>query len=312
LLEENSLAPLETIRVQESIQKKTSLMSTSQLTELFAGYNLEPVAVPERTKSAAVIEVSGVTFRYKDQETPALENISLEIRQGEFAGIIGSNGSGKSTLLRHLNGLQLPQQGSVLVLSKDVRSWNRQELARKVGLVFQNPDHQIFESTVRREIEFGPKQFRFKEEEIKESSDRAIEIMDLGNRVEDDPFQLSKGERQRVAVASVLSIRPDILILDEPTTGLDYRQQKHLMELLRELNQAGTTILIVTHALKLVGDYCNYAILLSRGRVVSEGHPRELFFSGHPIRLPNLLELSRSLHGNALTAEEFSRQLRKI
>jgi energy-coupling factor transport system ATP-binding protein len=312
LLEENSIAPIETIKVQEVLQKKPALLSNSQLAELFKDYKLEPILIPERTKTSPVLELSKVTFRYKDQEKTALEDVNLEIRQGEFAGIIGRNGSGKSTLLRHLNGLQLPQQGTIRILGKDVREWKHQELARKVGLVFQNPDHQIFESTVRREIEFGPQQFGFNVQEIKEATDRAIEIMDLAARVEHDPFQLSKGERQRVAVASILSIRPEILILDEPTTGLDYRQQKYLMDLLRELNQAGTTIVIVTHALKLVADYCSYAVLLSQGKIISEGHPRELFFSNHPIRLPNLLDLSRMMRGNALNAEEFKQQLRKI
>jgi energy-coupling factor transport system ATP-binding protein len=312
LLEANSIAPIETVKVQDSFQKQPALLNNSQLEVLFKGYKLEPIPVPQRVNSAPVLEVSDVTFRYKDQETAALETVSLEIRKGEFAGIIGRNGSGKSTLLRHLNGLQLPQQGTIRILGKDVREWKHQELARKVGLVFQNPDHQIFESTVRREIEFGPRQFGFNEEEVKKATDRAIEIMDLAERVEHDPFQLSKGERQRVAVASILSIRPEILILDEPTTGLDYRQQKYLMDLLRELNREGTTIVIVTHALKLVVDYCNYSILLSQAKIISEGHPRELFFSDHPIRLPNLLDLSRTMHGNALNAEEFKQQLRKI
>ena len=310
LMEENSLAPIETIQVQEALKQPPSLLTVPELTKLFAQHKLEPIPVPKRSTAPPVIEITGVSFRYKEQQAEAIQNINLEIRQGEFAGIIGRNGSGKSTLLRHLNGLQMPQQGTVRILGKDVRVWNRQELSRRVGLVFQNPDHQIFESTVRREIEFGPRQFGFSEQEVAQASDSAIETMDLIKRVEDDPFQLSKGERQRVAVASVLSIRPDILILDEPTTGLDYRQQKFLMNLLRELNQSGTTILIVTHALKLVSDYCDHAILLAAGKVISEGHPRELFFGNHNFRLPPLVELSRALNGNALSAEEFLQQLR--
>jgi energy-coupling factor transport system ATP-binding protein len=310
LMEENSLAAIETIQIQKALKQPAALLTVPELAKLFAQHKLEPIAVPKRTTADPVIEVTGVSFKYKEQQAEALQNINLEIRQGEFAGIIGRNGSGKSTLLRHLNGLQMPQSGTVRILGKDVRVWNRQELSRRVGLVFQNPDHQIFESTVRREIEFGPRQFGFSEQEVAQATDRALETMDLVKRVEDDPFQLSKGERQRVAVASVLSIRPDILILDEPTTGLDYRQQKYLMNLLRELNQSGTTILIVTHALKLVSDYCNHAILLSSGKVVAEGHPRELFFGNHNFRLPPLVELSRALNGNALSAEEFLKQLR--
>jgi energy-coupling factor transport system ATP-binding protein len=311
LLEENSLAPIETVKVQSALKQPAALLTVSDLTKLFSDYILEPIPIPGRSANPTVIEITGVTFKYKEQEKEALQNINVEIRQGEFAGIIGRNGSGKSTLLRHLNGLQMPQQGTVRILGRDVRDWNRQELSRKVGLVFQNPDHQIFEATVRSEIEFGPKQFGFSEQEVAVASDRAIETMDLTKRVEDDPFQLSKGERQRVAVASILSIHPDILILDEPTTGLDYRQQKHLMNLLHELNQSGTTILIVTHAIQLVSDYCNYAVLLSGGKIVSQGHPRELFFGNHGFKLPPLVELSHALNGNALSADEFLKQLRK-
>jgi energy-coupling factor transport system ATP-binding protein len=134
--------------------------------------------------------------------------------------------------------------------------------------------------------------------------------MELTALADRDPFQLSKGERQRVAVASVLSVNPEILILDEPTTGLDHRQQRYLMDLLREFNQSGTTIIIITHALKLVGDYCNYAILLAQGNIIGQGHPREVLFQHNELRLPPLYELSKRLGGNALTVSEFVSNLR--
>jgi len=258
-----------------------------------------------------VVQAQDLSFRYPEASADALQDLSLEIREGEFVGIIGRNGSGKSTLIKHLNGLQLPQKGAVQVLGKEAREWNRKELARSVGLVFQNPDHQIFESSVLREIEFGPRAFGYTEDAVRRNSDRAVEVMDLHARIHHDPFQLSKGERQRVAVASVLSVAPRILILDEPTTGLDHRQQRHLMDLLRDLNASGTTIVIVTHALWLVGKYCDYAFALAEGRVVAEGHPRHLFFDKNTLKLPPLLELSALIGGNALNPEEFAQQLGK-
>jgi len=146
----------------------------------------------------------------------------------------------------------------------------------------------------------------FSEDQREQSVRRALQTMDLEAVAERDPFQLSKGERQRVAVASILSTDPEILILDEPTTGLDYRQQIFLMDLLQERNREGTTIIIVTHSLKLVGDYCNQVLLMKGGELLSEGHPRELFFhTTHPMNLPPLWKLSRNLQGDALTVEEF-------
>jgi energy-coupling factor transport system ATP-binding protein len=205
-----------------------------------------------------------------------------------------------------LNGLQFPQKGTIRILGKEIREWSRKDLSKSAGLVFQNPDHQIFNTTVREEVEFGPQQLGFSEEQIKQNADRAIQTMDLEMQKDRDPFQLSKGERQRVAVASVLSVSPEILMLDEPTTGLDYRQQTYLMQLLRTLNQEGATIIIVTHSLKLIGDYCSYAILMEKGEKKAEGHPRDLFFrNGLFQKLPPLWDLSRKMGGNALTVQEF-------
>ncbi len=306
LLERNALRPLDLVRLQKEMERTPVLTSPSRLAEMLQDRTLEKIPTEARTQSSPVVEVLNLSFTYPGSSQPALRNLSFEIRQGEFAGIIGHNGSGKSTLLRHLNGLQHPQQGSVRILGKDVREWNPKELSRAAGLVFQNPDHQIFNATVREEIEFGPKQFGLPEDRRKKDVERAIATMDLLQQLERDPFQLSKGERQRVAVASVLSVSPDILILDEPTTGLDYRQQKYLMELLQNFHREGTTIVIVTHALKLVAEYCTHAVVLHQGEKKAEGHPREVFFSDQfPLKLPPLLELSKQMNGNALSVDEF-------
>lgn len=310
-LERNALSPVDLVVVQESLGLQPDLVEPAVIASALSSHAVHPMDIPARTASSPVIQVEQLSFRYPGAERDALSGIQLEIREGEFAGIIGRNGSGKSTLIKHLNGLERPQKGSLKVLGKEVRAWNRSDLARAVGLVFQNPDHQIFESTVRREIEFGPRTFGFPEEEIRRNTDRAIEVMDLHARSEHDPFQLSKGERQRVAVASVLSVNPRILILDEPTTGLDYTQQRYLMDLLSRLNREGTTVIIVTHALWLVGRYCNYAFCMSQGSKIAEGHPREVFFHESLLKLPPLLELSALLGANALTAEELKQQLGK-
>lgn len=301
---ENSLAPLDLVRVQESIGIPPSLISAEDLASKLAGRALTRIPGESRTTNRPVVEVQDVSYRYEGQTTNALDQVSFEIREGEFAAIIGRNGSGKSTLLKHLNGLQLPQQGTVKILGRNVREWKRRELARAAGLVFQNPDHQIFESTVKSEIEFGPKQFQFDEKQIRENVSHVMEIMGLQEQADRDPFQLSKGERQRVAVASVLSVQPEILILDEPTTGLDDQQQRYLMELLRDLNRNGKTVVIVTHSLRLVAAYCNHAIVLSQGQKVAEGHPRDVLFSSG-IKLPPLLQLSKIMNGNALSVQEF-------
>ena len=310
----NSLAPLDLTLLQEKLGQKPALVSPQELALQWTGSVLQPVEVPARTAAPVIVEVENLTFQYEQRDVPALTDVSFEIRKGEFVGIIGQNGSGKSTLLRHLNGLQFPQRGAVRLMGKEVREWRRKELSKAAALVFQNPDHQIFSTTVKEEVEFGPRQLGFSEEQRLRNVERALKTMDLESQQDRDPFQLSKGERQRVAVASMLSVNPEILMLDEPTTGLDYRQQSYLMELLREFNRNGATIIIVTHSLKLVGDYCNFAILMEQGRKKAEGHPQKLFFqNGLFPTLPPLWDLSRKMKGNALTVDEFaSRLVRKI
>jgi energy-coupling factor transport system ATP-binding protein len=321
LLQENALAPLDLVLLQEKLGQPPELLEPADLQAKWNHYSLGSLPVQTRSTADPVVQVENLCYQYENRDVPAIRGVSFEIKRGEFLGIIGRNGSGKSTLLRHLNGLQYPQQGTVHILGKEIRQWSRKELSKTAALVFQNPDHQIFSTTVREEVEFGPRQLEFSDEQRTRNVERALRTMDLESQQERDPFQLSKGERQRVAVASMLSVSPEILMLDEPTTGLDYRQQTYLMNLLRELNQDGATIVIVTHSLKLVGDYCNYAILMEKGEKKAEGHPRDLFFrsNGGPSgtlrstpsdflfsKLPPLWELSRSLKGNALTVAEFA------
>ncbi|RKY01368.1 ABC transporter ATP-binding protein, partial [Candidatus Poribacteria bacterium] len=165
----------------------------------------------------------------------ALDGVSLTIREGEFVAVIGQNGSGKTTLVKHLNGLLRPTKGEALFLGRSVEEWRMSDIGRMVGFVFQNPDHQIFAGTVEEEVSFSLRNLGFPEAEIESRVREALRAVELEGYGKASPFLLTKGERQRVALASVLACKPRVIILDEPTTGLDYRQRRGVMELLRRL-----------------------------------------------------------------------------
>src|SRR3712207_6335579 len=167
-------------------------------------------------------------------------------------------------------------------------------LGERVGYVFQNPDHQIFSDTVSEEVAFGPKIREMEEDEIEERVSEALAAVGLEGRGDEDPFSLTKGERQRVAVASVLAVRPEVLILDEPTTGLDYAEQKRMMGLVRDLNEAGSTIIIVTHTMWVVAEYAHRAAVVRDGRVALHGTVREVFAREEELREAALRQIGRA------------------
>src|SRR5918997_1564810 len=189
---------------------------------------VEADEVRERGYGEPLIEVEGLSHRYPNGVV-ALEGVDLEVRRGEFLAVLGQNGSGKTTLVKHFNGLLGPTEGSVRVEGEETVELGIRRLGQRVGYVFQNPDHQIFSDTVADEVAFGPKIREMEEDEIEERVSEALAAVGLEGREEEDPFGLTKGERQRVAVASVLAVRPEVLILDEPTTGLDYAEQRSMM-----------------------------------------------------------------------------------
>ena len=194
--------------------------------------------VPSRPLGRVRLTVRAASFEYGNGER-ALDDISLIMRAGEFVAIIGQNGSGKTTLAKHLNGLLSPARGSVQLDGVELRGIAHHRIASEVGFVFQDPDHQLFAATVAEEVAFGPANLGLPEAEVEERTRGALDAVGLWHHREADPFLLDKGERQRLAVASVLSLNPSVLILDEPTTGLDYREQRAMMELLRGLNEGG-------------------------------------------------------------------------
>ncbi len=217
-----------------------------------------------------MISIQHLTYRYDKKAPLILDHINLEINKGECVALIGQNGSGKTTLLKQLNGLLKPTSGRVTINGLDTATTKTSALARHIGYLFQNPDHQIFCNTVYDEIRFGLLNIQCPPEEIHDRIKRIAGLLGLENKLTRDPFTLSRGERQRVALASVLVLETDILVLDEPTTGQDYRECVEIMEIVKDLNRMGKTIIMVSHDIEVVADYCERTIILHQGRVLED------------------------------------------
>ncbi len=234
-----------------------------------------------------MIEVTRLEFAYPNG--PAiLHEIDFRIKAGEFVALIGQNGAGKTTLLKHLNGLLKPTSGMIAIDGIDTRQSTTGKLSQKVGFLFQNPDHQIFMPTVAREIGFGPKNLGLSKVEVTQRVAEAAEAVGLTPFLEQNPIFLSKGQRQRVAFASLLSMRPEVLVLDEPTTGQDYQEGIEIMEMVSVLNQQGHTILFVTHDMELVARYAQRVIVLSQGTVLLDDTARQVFYQPEILQQTNL------------------------
>ena len=231
------------------------------------------------------IEVRHLTHAYAKGtalQTVALDDISLTVREGEFVGIVGHTGSGKSTLVQHLNGLLKPTSGQVLVDGEDLNGEkvDRRALRRRIGLVFQYPEYQLFEETVARDIAFGPKNMGLPADEIDRRVRRAMESvhLDYAKYAESSPFELSGGQMRRVAIAGVLAMEPEVLILDEPTAGLDPRGRDRILTMLEELRARDhTTVLMVSHSMEDMARLADRLLVMSEGRLAADGTPREIF-----------------------------------
>jgi energy-coupling factor transporter ATP-binding protein EcfA2 len=265
-------------------------------------------------EATPILEIQAMTFSYPEGPT-VLDQVSLTIAAGEFLAIVGQNGSGKTTLAKMSMGLLAPASGKVLLEGRDRASLRPAETAREIGYVFQNPDHQIFADTVEAEVKFGPRNFGLDEREIEARCAEVLAAVALENERATDPFLLGKGQRQRLAVASVLALRPRLLILDEPTTGLDYREQRKMMELVSELNAAGVAIVMITHTPWLVAEYARRVILMRAGRKLFDGPVREFFTQDELLRTssfkpPEVTTLGRRFGTVALSAPELVEFLR--
>jgi energy-coupling factor transporter ATP-binding protein EcfA2 len=247
-----------------------------------------------------VLKTEGLYYRYPTRDDYALRDVTLSIERGEFMALIGQNGSGKTTLIKHFNGLLKPTEGRVLVEGRETTNLLTSELARSVGYVFQNPDHQIFAETVRDEIGFGPRNLGFPQERIEAITKQVLADMDLAGREEEMPFQLGRGQRQRLAVASVLAMEPSILIVDEPTTGQDWRESITLMKLVKGLNDRGHTCIVTTHNMNLVSLFARRVVVMWRGEILLDGPTQDVFREVEPlaragIKPPEVYEVTRVL-----------------
>ncbi len=224
-----------------------------------------------------MIQMEHVSFSYSDQG-PTVQDVSFHVRKGDFLAILGANGAGKTTTVRLIDGLIRPTQGRVLINGADTATSPVSERARRVGFLFQNPDRQICKNTVREEILFGLKTVRGNESEEALNARCEEVLKDFGFSGDEEPFSLSRGQRQRVALASILAVEPEILILDEPTTGLDYLECCHIMDRIRRMNQEQqVTVVMVCHDMEIVLDYAQRALVMAGGKVLADGPVREIF-----------------------------------
>ena len=219
-----------------------------------------------------VLSFQNVSFSYN--ETANVKNLNVNIHKGDFTAIIGSNGAGKSTFSKLCNGLLKPSAGDVLVLDKNTKKEKVSNLAKHIGFLFQNPDRQICCGTVREEIAFSLRNNKVPEAEIKTRIENTIK--EFGFNPDTEPFNMSRGQRQRLCLACLFALNPEILILDEPTTGLDYRECMEVMEKIRQLNENGTTVIMVCHDMEVVLDFAKKIIVMNRGEILGEGPARSV------------------------------------
>ena len=245
--------------------------------------------MPIRFEKVSHIYSDGTPFRYV-----ALEDVDLEFREGAFTAVIGQTGSGKSTLVQHLNALLLPASGTVYVMDRTIAAGTEpkklKSLRKDVGLVFQFPEYQLFEETVLKDVAFGPKNFGATPEEADRKAREALRKTGLDESFEQrSPLELSGGQKRRVAIAGILAMNPKILVLDEPTAGLDPSGAKKMMELFSSLNKEGTTVIMVTHDMEQVFRYCDEVVVMENGKLKLQTDIKSFFKDSSLCRSLNIL-----------------------
>lgn len=258
----------------------------------------------------ATIQTKGLTYRYgigTPFEKTAVDHVDLEIESGSFVGIIGHTGSGKSTLIQHLNGLLKPTEGSILLDGKDIWAEKAQmrQVRFRVGLVFQYPEYQIFEETVAKDIAFGPRNMGLAEEEVQARVKETAAIVGLSDDIlEQSPFLLSGGQKRRVAIAGVMAMRPEVLILDEPTAGLDPRGREEILEEIKAYRrQTGATILLVSHSMEDVARHAQQILVMNAGKVFCYGTVENVFCRSQELQAIGLAVPQITRVCNALRAK---------
>ena len=259
------------------------------------------------------IKVENLTYIYNEGlpfAQKALDDISFEIKDGDFVGLIGHTGSGKSTLIQHLNGIMKPHSGKIYINDFDItdKEQNLTEIRKRVGIVFQYPEYQLFEETVAKDIAFGPSNLGLSQEEIDKRVRDAMEDvgLDYDNFAEKSPFDLSGGQKRRVAIAGVIAMHPELLILDEPTAGLDPGGRDEIFNLIRSLHANGDmTVILSSHSMDDMAKLVNTLMVMNKGRLEMMGSPREIFrdnaqkLKGIGLDIPQVLELALKLRKEA-------------
>ncbi|MCI8408631.1 MAG: energy-coupling factor transporter ATPase [Lachnospiraceae bacterium] len=277
------------------------------------------------------IIIDHLSYKYKDvveEDNYALRDINLKIEDGEFVGLIGHTGSGKSTLMQHLNGLEKATEGTIYYNGKDIydKDYDMRRLREKVGLVFQYPEYQLFETTIFKDISFGPKNLGLPQLEVDLRSYEAMRDVGLSEELIDvSPFTLSGGQKRRVAIAGVLAMKPEVLILDEPTAGLDPEGREEILHLVKNLHEERKcTIILVSHSMEDMADYVQRLIVMHEGRVVLDGNKRDVFAHEEELRMlglavPQVTSLMNQLKkrgytitNDILTIEEAKEELLRI
>ncbi len=268
--------------------------------------------------SEPIITVRDVWFKYTKHQEWVLKGVNLEIYRGEFIGIIGESGAGKTTLAKHLNGLLKPVKGCVTVFGKDTRKTPTSKLARHVGYIFQNPDSQIYSATIRDELSAGLKRLGFKDSEIEERIKWALEAVDLKKPLDMSPHVLSFGERHRLAIATLLAIKPDVFVLDEPFAGIDYKRSLQLLQVFKELTKRGHTVILIAHDLQLISELATRVVFMKNGIILRDSKPEDIigdieFLESHDYMPLQVTIISSKLGlGRPIRILDFVKELEKL
>jgi len=293
------------VRLAESIRLNSLPMKPEDLSrEIYEHYKpkkLENVIKNERTNGfkTPIIHFDTVSYTYQgDQE--AITNVTLTIYEGEFVALMGRNGSGKTTLVSHIIGLLKPDEGKVMLAGHDTRETPTHILAKDVGFCFQNPNHQIVSFNVRDEMTFGLKAHNIDPSEYESRIMEALKIVNMQDFLDAEIFDLGKGQKQRIALASVLTLKPKILVIDEPTTGQDPEMAHDIFKIIKKLNDNGTTVICITHNVELAALFAHRAIVLNHGKVAYDGSISDLMLyeelmQSNSLELPDITKLAKQL-----------------
>lgn len=269
---------------------------------------------------SSILKAKQVAYTYSPgtaYEKRALQDINIDIEQGEFLGLIGHTGSGKSTLITLFNGLEQPTAGEIFFHGRSITEagFSLRELRMKVGLVFQYPEHQLFDIDVLHDVSFGPKNQGFSETEAMEKAKAACRMVGLDESYDQkSPFELSGGEKRRVAIAGILAMEPEVLILDEPTAGLDPAGREEILEKIKELHEQGLTIILVSHSMEDVAKYADRLLVLDHGRVLFHDRPAEVFchyeeLEAANLQAPDIAYLMKELHKEQMVGTPYAADL---